>query len=83
MSLFEQFTELLRQVEEELSLSLKDFEPEDFFVLEGEMEEIMFSDDEVLEKLRECGAVDSIEKDIQASVVIVRLVDGCIGTFGI
>ena len=83
MSLFEQFTELLVQVEAELGLSLKDFETEDFFVLEGEMEEIMFSDDEVFEKLRECGAVEKIEKDTQASVVIVRLVDGCVGTFGI
>ncbi len=83
MSLFEQFTELLVQVEAELGLSLKDFETEDFFVLEGEMEEIMFSDDEILDKLRECGAIEKIEKDTQASVVIVRLVDGCVGTFGI
>ncbi len=83
MSLFEQFTELLVQVEAELGLFLKDFETEDFFVLEGEMEEIMFSDDEVLDKLRECGAIEKIEKDTQASVVIVRLVDGCVGTFGI
>lgn len=83
MTLFGQFIELLQKVEGELTVSLKDFTTDDFFVLEDQMAEIMFGDDEVIAKLRECGAVASIEKDEHAHVVIVRLIDGCVGTFGI
>lgn len=82
MKPFDQFMDILGETEDELGKKFKDFTVEDFYELETEMEEELFRDNKVIDKLKACGAIVEIKKDSKSKGTIIKLKDGSQGVFG-
>ncbi|MHC1748259.1 MAG: hypothetical protein AB9856_07705 [Cellulosilyticaceae bacterium] len=82
MKIFEEFMKTLADMEYELEKSLKDFTVSDFLELEDEMDEVAFKNDKVIAKLKECGAIIEIKKDVKTGGTFIKLENGKEGIFG-
>ncbi|NLI89164.1 MAG: hypothetical protein GX366_01965 [Epulopiscium sp.] len=77
--LFDEFMDCLMDIKEEIGKDFKDFSVNDFFDLEENLDETVFSSSKVQEKLRECGAVKELVIDDE--FIVIHLVDGSVGEF--
>ncbi|MGL4362903.1 MAG: hypothetical protein ACRCSG_06545 [Cellulosilyticaceae bacterium] len=83
MNQFKAFMEQVQDMEYELDKKLKDFTMSDFLELEDELDEVMFKDAKVIEKLKECGAITEIKKDAQTGGTFIKFENGKECIFGI
>lgn len=83
MNHFKAFMEQLQDMEYELDKKLKDFTASDFLELEDELDDRAFGDAKVIAKLKECGAVVDIKKDVKTGGTYIKLANGKEGIFGI
>lgn len=78
--MFEEFMSIVQE-EETKGKSFAEFTEEDFFDMEENCPEEMFSDAQVQAKLRECGCVKSVTVDEEDEFITIELKDGSVGEF--
>ena len=81
--MFEEFMSIVKEEEEAKGIAFADFTEEDFFDMQENCHEEMFSDSQIQAKLRECGCVKSVVVDEEEGFITIELNDGAVGEFPI